>query len=282
MTGIFASRKEVAIYDSLKAKYGEVYNKDTLEINKQILADYGKMDEATKKLVDNAKELLAKQKEAHEEFLSYIQDMVGTMGSDISNILVNAFRSRDIKMAMDDLKGYLTQTIEGVLQKEVFGLVFGDAFDSLQAQLNAIKNEDGQIVGKIDEPISSFFHNIEDGMTEYADLMNQLQEKYKRYGYDIFTDDMEAQQEALQGAISGMTEETAGKINGNFMGLKLTAMEVSDKVSSINNLFDEANRIARASLDALNAIAENTSFCQRLERLSADIADIKNNGLICR
>lgn len=282
VTGIFASRKEVAIYDSLKAKYGEVYNKDTLEINKQILADYGKMDEATKKLVDNAKELLAKQKEAHEEFLSYIQDMVGTMGSDISNILVNAFRSRDIKMAMDDLKGYLTQTIEGVLQEEVFGLVFGDAFDSLQAQLKAIKNEDGQIVGKIDEPISSFIHNIEDGMAEYADLMNQLQEKYKRYGYDIFTDDMEAQQEALQGAISGMTEETAGKINGNFMGLKLTAMEVSDKVSSINNLFDEANRIARASLDALNAIAENTSFCQRLERLSADIADIKNNGLICR
>ena len=282
ITGIFASRKEVAIYDSLKAKYGEVYNKDTLEINKQILADYGKMDEATKKLVDNAKELLAKQKEAHEEFLSYIQDMVGTMGSDISNILVNAFRSRDIKMAMDDLKGYLTQTIEGVLQEEVFGLVFGDAFDSLKAQLENIKNSEGQIVGKIDEPISSFFHNIEDGMAEYADLMNQIQEKYKRYGYDIFTDDMEAQQEALQGAISGMTEETAGKINGNFMGLKLTAMEVSDKVSSINNLFDEANRIARASLDALNAIAENTSFCQRLERLSADIADIKNNGLICR
>jgi hypothetical protein len=282
VTGIFASRKEVAIYDSLKAKYGEVYNKETLEINKQILADYGKMDEATKKLVDNAKELLAKQKEAHEEFLSYIQDMVGTMGSDISNILVNAFRSRDIKTAMDDLKGYLTQTIEGVLQKEVFGLVFGDAFDSLKAQLNAIKNEDGQIVGKIDEPISSFIHNIEDGMAEYADLMNQLQEKYKRYGYDIFTDDMEAQQEAMQGAISGMTEETAGKINGNFMGLKLTAMEVSDKVSAINNLFDEANRIARASLDALNAIAENTAFCQRLERLSADIADIKNNGLICR
>lgn len=282
VTGLFASRERVAIYDSLKAKYGEVYNKDTLEINKQILADYGKMDEATKKLVDNAKELLAKQKEAHEEFLSYIQDMVGTMGSDISNILVNAFRSRDIKMAMDDLKGYLTQTIEGVLQEEVFGLVFRDAFDNLEAQLKNIKNEDGQIVGKIDEPISSFIHNIEDGMAEYADLMNQLQEKYKRYGYDIFTDDMEAQQEALQGAISGMTEETAGKINGNFMGLKLTAMEISDKVSSINNLFDEANRIARASLDALNAIAENTSFCQRLERLSADIADIKNNGLICR
>lgn len=282
IAGIFAGRKEVAVYDKLMNNYGEIYNKETLEINKQILADYGKMDEATKKLVDNAKELLAKQKEAHEEFLSYIQDMVGTMGSDISNILVNAFRSRDIKMAMDDLKGYLTQTIEGVLQEEVFGLVFGDAFDSLQAQLKAIKNEDGQIVGKIDEPISSFIHNIEDGMAEYADLMNQLQEKYKRYGYDIFTDDMEAQQEALQGAISGMTEETAGKINGNFMGLKLTAMEVSDKVSSINNLFDEANRIARASLDALNAIAENTSFCQRLERLSADIADIKNNGLICR
>lgn len=281
IAGIFAGRKEVAVYDKLRNNYGEIYNKETLEINKQILADYGKMDEATKKLVDNAKELLAKQKEAHEEFLSYIQDMVGTMGSDISNILVNAFRSRDIKMAMDDLKGYLTQTIEGVLQEEVFGLVFGDAFDSLQAQLKAIKNEDGQIVGKIDEPLAPFFHAIEDGMAEYADIMNALQTKYKGYGLDIFGN-IEEQQQALQGTISGMTEETAGKINGNFMGLKLTAMEVSDKVSSINNLFDEANRIARASLDALNAIAENTSFCQRLERLSADIADIKNNGLICR
>lgn len=281
IAGIIAGRKEVAVYDSLKNKYGEVYDKDTLEINKQILADYGKMDEATKKLVDNAKELLSVQKDAHEEFLSYIQDMVGQMGDEISDILVQAFRSKDIKTAMDDLKGYLAQTIEVVLQKEVFGVVFGDAFDSLQAQLTNIRNSEGQIVGKIDEPLAPFFHAIEDGMAEYADIMNALQTKYKGYGLDIFGN-IEEQQQALQGTIAGMSEETAGKINGNFLGLKLTAMEISDKVSDINTMFDEANRIARTSLDALNQIVENTSFCQRLERLSADIADIKNNGLICR
>lgn len=281
IAGIIAGRKEVAVYDFLKNKYGEVYDKDTLEINKQILADYSKMDDATKKLVDNAKELLAVQKEAHEEFLSYIQDMVGTMGSDISNILVQAFRSKDIKTAMDDLKGYLTQTIEGVLQEEVFGIVFGDAFDSLEAQLKNIRNSEGQIVGKIDEPLAPFFHAIEDGMAEYADIMNALQTKYKGYGLDIFGN-IEEQQQALQGAISGMSEETAGKINGNFLGLKLTAMEISDRVSAINTMFDDANRIARTSLDALNQIAENTAFCQRLDRLASDVADIRSNGLICR
>jgi len=281
ITGIFAGRKEVAVYDSLKAKYGEVYDKDTLEINKQILADYSKMDDATKKLVDNAKELLAVQKEAHEEFLSYIQDMVGQMGDEISDILVQAFRSKDIKTAMDDLKGYLAQTIEVVLQKEVFGVVFGDAFDSLEAQLKNIKNSEGQIVGKIDEPLAPFFHAIEDGMAEYADIMNALQSKYKGYGLDIFGN-IEEQQQALQGTIAGMTEETAGKINGNFLGLKLTAMEIADRVSAINTMFDEANRIARTSLDALNQIVENTSFCQRLDRLASDVADIKSNGLICR
>lgn len=278
LVGLFAGREKVEVYDSLRNKYGNLYDEETLELNKQILADYDKMDDATKRLIDNAQELLAKQKEAHEEYLSYIQDLVGTMGDDISNQLADAFRSGNIFSALDDVKSYLTGILESLFQKEIYAAVFGDSFDGLQAQLNRIRGVDGQISGRIDEIIAPFLNNIDRGLVDYDMIMKQIQERYRKMGYDLFSNE-EIGQEALQGAISGMTEETAGKINGNFMGLKLTAMEIADRVSEIGSIMDESNRLAMKSASCLQVIADNTAPCRDMAR---DLAEIKNNGILVR
>lgn len=263
ITGIFAGRKEVAVYDSLKNKYGNIYDVETLEINKQILADYGKMDDATKRLVDNAKELLEVQKEARQEYEDYIVVLTGELGAEWSQTLLDAFRNKELFSAVDDFHDYLGQQIGQILHQQAYAAVFGNLFDSLQRQLTSIYNENGERVGSLDEALAGFDSRLEGRIGEYGALMKKFEEKLKGYGFsDIFGLPDNFQQEALRGTIAGMTEDTAGKINGNFMGLKLSAMEANSHLKAIKEQsvshFAEVNTIMRGSLNALQAIAENT------------------------
>ena len=58
-----ASKKTVDVFDTLKNKYGSILdpkNLDTFELNPEIIKDYAKLDDATKKIVDNWKEIKEK------------------------------------------------------------------------------------------------------------------------------------------------------------------------------------------------------------------------------
>lgn len=286
LAGLFAGRKEVAVYNSLQNQYGELYNKETLEINKQILADYDKMDEKTKKLIDDTKELLEAQKESLEEFKSYVIELTGDVSGGLSDSLVEAFSNNELYTAVDKFKEYMQTQIEGIIQSRVFSSVFGDMMDSLSKQLESgIISSEGAINGNIEEKLAEFPYRISELMGTYDYLMKSYQDIFKKGGYDLFKAQKEATQEALQGTISSMSEDTATKLNGNFMGLKLSAMEINQNVGTMRNLASEANEIMRSSLATMNRIAENTAFCQKLERLDEladDLSDMKRNGILVR
>lgn len=284
-SSLFAAREKVPEYESIEKKYGQIYDPETLEINKQILADYDKMDDATKRLVDNFKEVLEVSKKAHENYLEYIKEMTGEMGEDIRDILYDAFRNEQIFASIDNVRNYIGDVIGDMFQKEIFAAVFGEAFSGLQEQFKRMRNpETGIVDGRIDEVIAPFFNIIDKGLVDYDMMMKKAQERYSKMGYDIFRSDSEQDgQRALQGAISGMTEETAGKINGNFMGLKMTAMEIADRVSSINDLMSENIRLAQAGTSHLKMIAENTEKSTILQSaISEKLTSIKNDGLIVK
>lgn len=286
VAGMIGGRKEVDVYDSLRNQYGELYDKNTLEINKKILADYDKMDNATKKLIDETKELLAVQKEELEAFEELMAQLAGDIGQGLSDSLVNAFTNGNTYQAVDDFKSYIQQQIESVIQQKVFASVFQPTIDSLSSQLkNGIVNADGQIVGNIEDKLGEFPARIKDLMGTYDYLMTSYQELFKKGGYDLFKAQQEATQEALQGTISSMSEDTATKLNGNFMGLKLSAMEINQNVGTMRNLATEANDMMKSSLETMNRIADNTAFCaklQRLDELADDLSDMKRNGILVR
>lgn len=286
VTGLIAAKDKVAVYDSLKNKYGYVFDTNTLDINKKILADYDLMDEKTKKLVDNAKELLEIQKQTREELNNYIIELVGQLGSESEAIMLEAFKNDRIFEAIDDIKSYVGDTMESIISKEIFGNVFGQSFKKLQDRLtNGILKVDeygvAHIVGDIPTEMTQLANMMNDNLLTYKLLMEQVQDKFKDWGYDILGND-EGSQEQLKGAISGMTEETASRINGNFFGLKLTAMEVSDKMSAVKTMVGEVTGIAHSSLGVLREIAENTLACKRIEGIANDIAYIKANGVNVR
>lgn len=286
IAGLIGGRKEVAVYDSLKNKYGEIYDRETFEINKKILADYDKMDDSTKKLIDDTKELLKVQKEELEAFENLIAELTGEIGQGLSDSLVNAFSNGNTYQAVDDFKSYIQQQIESIIQQKVFASVFQPTIDSLSSQLkNGIVNADGQIIGNIEDKLGEFPARIKDLMGTYDYLMKSYQDLFKKGGYDLFKAQQEAMQEALQGTISSMSEDTATKLNGNFMGLKLSAMEINKNVGTMRNLATEANEMMKSSLATMNRIADNTAFCaklQRLDELADDLGDMKRNGILVR
>lgn len=282
IAGIFAGRKEVAVYDSLRNKYGNLYDMETLEINKQILADYDKMDDATKRLIDNAKELLEVQKDARQEYQDYISELVGQMGTEIRDVLYNAFKDKKIFDAIDGIKEYTAETMGNILQQKAFDSVFGNLMDGMDREMKNIYDENGQLRGDLAEIMASYVSLFDKGIIDYNNLMEQIQEKFKGYGIDPFQGGTDTQ-EALQGAISGMSEETAGKINGNFMGLKLATLDVSDKVGDIRNLLGDHSRLVNRANESLTEIAENTRINAELVAQIRDFTrKVERDGVMVR
>lgn len=284
VAGMIGGRKEVDVYDSLKNKYGKLYDKETLEINKQILADYDKMDDATKRLIDHTKELLESQKESMEEFEGYLAEMTGDVSSALANSLVDAFSDGNIYKAVDSFHDYVKQQIESIVSANVFNAVFGDVVDNLSETLKKT-GDDMEYYTDISSTLASFSSQVGGLLGQYDTLMSAYQDAFAQGGYDLFRSQADVVQDALSGTIASMSEDTASKLNGNFMGLKLSAMEINQNVGTIRSLASEANELMARSLSAMNRIADNTAFCERLVRLDEladDISDIRRNGVNVR
>lgn len=281
LIGLFATKEKVAVYDTLSSKYGQIYDRETLEINKQILADYDKMDDATKKLIDNAKELLEAQKQAYEEMEGVIAEMTGDLAKSYSDALVNAFSNGDVYTAVDDLHDYVENTLESLISSTIFNNIFADKINDLSDRLI----QDAKEGSDFNYTLMLYSTELKQGLSTYDKAMKAMQDALKDSGFYLFQaeDNVAQTQEALKNTIaSQMTEDTATQLNGNFNGLKISAVEISSKMTEANRITSNIQSIVERSLQAINRIADNTEYNRNLERLTQladDIRDIKNEGL---
>ena len=276
LTGLFAGKQKIAVYDSLKNVYGEIYDEETMEINEKILADYDKLDDATKQMVDNLQEILDKQKEVKEQWEETIKDMTDDVYDNLKTALEDAFTNKDVFSAMDDIKDYLKKQFESVISDKVFDAVYGDMLDALSAKLTDMDNPISSSFSIMEE-VAGLVASMPERMTAYEQAMESLEDAAKRYNLgDMFSEET---QNALSGSISSMSEDTASKINANFMGLKLTAMEINSQMDKVATLTSSTNTILNHSLTVQQEIAQNTSYCRNLEAIQSDIRAMKRDGV---
>lgn len=282
ITGIFKNREMVDVFDNLKSKFGEVFDPDTLEINKEILASYDQLDDRTKKLVDNYKELKEKMDEASEEFKQFAAEMFGDIGNALADSLLKAFRNDDLYQSVHDFHDYVKQQMETLISSKIYNAVFGRIFDNLDKELDDLKEafNRGEDVD-LTSLMADLPYQTEQLVSTYGALMKRVQEA-SRGTWDFFQPD-EVSQEALKGSIASMSEDTASKLNGNFMGLKLSAMEINTKMSNVRSLMEENQSIMGRSLSALHQIADNTAHLLRIDESIADMRnEMINNGVRVR
>lgn len=244
------SRKTVPVFENLKKKYGEVFDANG-ELNQAVLADYDKMDDATKKLIDNWEEIKAKQEEAQEQMRENFRDLAGDLGSSLSDALVEAFRNGDLYSAIDKFDAKMNDVISNIVSQLIFSAIFGQMFNDLEARFNESFGENGD--QNLVDDLTDFGSNYKDGLAAYNEAMKLANEEMKRSGLDGFTG-AGGNKTGLSGAIQNVSEETASIISGQLNAIRINQIESVD--------------VMRNQLMELSKISSNTSYNSNLVRLN--------------
>lgn len=276
ITGLFAGKQKIPIYKKLTEEYGELFNEKTMELNEKMLADYDKMDDKTKKLLDNAKEIVEKAKEAKEEYEDTVAEMTDDIYKNMSDALVKAFTSGDVYGAVEDFRKFLSKSIGNIMSNAIFDAYYGKRIKQLSDAITNSETTDSKVIS---DQIAETLSYVDDParLNSFRASMQDMQRQFE--DFDLWMADEADSQEALKGTIAGMSEETAGKINGNFMGLKLTAMEINTSVASITASIETSRRVMDQSLTVQREIADNTNYCRNLEAIRGDIAAMRRDGV---
>lgn len=135
VTGALTTRTE-PVFESLLSHYGNLVDAD-FNLNQQILDDYDKLDETTRSIVDNWQAIREKAMQSQQEMRDNLSAVVGDMADTIRDKLVEAWRSRDIYKAIDDIGDYAGGVIEDLIEQGVFASIFGNVFKNLQTGMEA-------------------------------------------------------------------------------------------------------------------------------------------------
>ena len=213
IVGLVGGMKEVPVYENLLTKYGSIIDKNNKEnpfaLNPQILADYAKLDDATKQLVDNWKDIEEAANNALSELRDNFKELCGDIGDQLRNTLVEAFRNRDIYAAVDEFHDYMGGVIEDILEQLVFAATMQPLFDQLQKNM-----EDSFLPGgdqDITDDLAKFANALPGNLEAFAAAMEQARAGMEQYGFNLWRA-ADSTTDGLSAGIKSITEDTANLI----------------------------------------------------------------------
>lgn len=267
--------KTVPVFESLADTYGSILKEgtDSFELNPQILADYDKLDDATKQIIDNWEQIRDKAKEAEENMRESLSAMVGDMGNQLSNMLIEAFKDGNVYAAIDDFNAYVTDMIGNITQQLIFAAIFEKQFEDLQKSMEASFGEGGDM--DITDDIAQFAERVPGMLDDYENAMRQAQKKWESLGYNAFSPETSSTSK-MGSSIQGVTENTAGLLASYVNAMRADVLmqrqllaqhlpiiscampTIMDHLAQIQantaNINDEALRIARSNEEILYMI----------------------------
>lgn len=202
--------KTVPVFESIVDKYGTILDNSSDELfalNPQILADYQKLDDETKKIVDNWEEIRKAAIQAEEEMTANFAELSGTLGDDLRNELVNAFRNNDLESAIDAFHGKVTGVIEDIVSKIVFSSIFEETFNNLAADMKKSFALGGD--QDITDDIIAMSEKLPGLLDLWAQAMETARVQFSQKGFNLWERNGSTQD--LGNSIrSSMTEEQGG------------------------------------------------------------------------
>lgn len=267
----FASTKVVPVFESLAEHYGELFDSETYELNPQLLADYDKLDEDTKQIVDHWDEIKEKAEEARNELKENLSDFAGDLGRQLEDTLVNAWKNRRLYSAVDDYKKYVGQQIASILEQKAFSAVFEGLFNDLGKKMEDSflgPDADGNITDELDELSKTFPQYLE----AYNQLMDSMNAQMEAMGYDGLRERQENADASSQ-SYQQISETTGSAIQGGVTALRISSEVRNQTLSLIGANIEEmlrsqlnstrfAEDIRNIQVDsflALQAIRDNTA-----------------------
>jgi uncharacterized protein YcfJ len=239
IAGLFGGKKKKTVWTTLANKYGNIIEEgsETYELNKQILADYDKMDDPTKKLIDNWDEIRQKALDAEEQMKENFSEFVGSMGDDIVDEITSAFRDGDIYQAMDDMHDYMEQIMEDILSRQVVSAIFTPMFDELQQRMqDSYKINNGAYDESIIDDLMDFANQIPSGLQLAFEALKAVQDEMGQMGYHLW--DSEGTSELTNG-IKSITETTANLLASYVNAIRADVSLNTTQIQDIRNALVE-------------------------------------------
>ena len=254
--GSKATTKTVPVFESLKDHYGELFDSETYKLNPKILADYGKMDDETKKIIDNWEEIRDKMVEADQQIEETLKNIAGTIGDDLYNALINAFSNNDLKSALNEFESSVNKILSDLAAKAMFNAIFSETLKNGEERMKRSLNPEGD--QNLIDDIDWLGDELEKGMPVFLKGLDGLKDMLK--GFDRELELGGTSKDGLSAGIKGVTEDTAGILSSYINSMREDGAKTTEAVLRyVNYLAPEMSAITNAQLTALRMIASNTA-----------------------
>lgn len=263
--GLFGGKKKVAVYENLLDKYGSLLDESEgagpFDLNPKIIADYKKLDDATKQIVDNWDEIKKKAEEAEEQMRQNFSDLAGDIGDQLSDALVDAFRNGDLYSAVDDFHGKMTSTIEDIVSQLVFSAVFKNLFNELEKRFNDSFKAGGD--QSITDDLIWFDKIYKGNLDKYKEAMDQAKAELEGQGYDAWSSDTRT---GTSKGIANASQDSVDELNGRATAIQGYTYNIQENTEALV-------RHSASMLEHLSGIRDNTARLEAIEKIARDIRD---------
>lgn len=268
------STKTEAVFQSLSKKYGDLWN-ENMELNPRLIADYEKLDDETKKVVDNWDEIKKKAEEAEEQMRENFSDLAGSLGDELSNALVTAFRNRDLTSAIDSFHSNVTKVIEDILQQMVFSATFGKVFDDLQKEFENSFAANGD--QDLTDDIVRFDEAWQKNMDTYSEGMAQLQESFEKMGYSLWNGEDDASRGASTISVSQESFDVVTGMITNMMSHTYSISIDTHALTIVSN--DIKNELSAIHSDTASIDVKMSALIDKSEKTRQLVEQITDRGV---
>lgn len=232
-------------------------------------------DEGTKKLLDLAKSQVEEVKKAVDDIKQSFSDIVGDLGTSLSDLLVDAFTNGNVYGAIDAFHNKIGDVISDIVEQMVFAATLKPFLKKAEVafmasygmkpdgspldNLNALKPDGTPIVDNtIIDDLDTLGKDIAGGIGAYEKALREADEKLKGMGYKGITGS--GTSSSLGGSIQAaqMTENTANLISSYINAIRADGARRTMFVEKLVPVIGGINDTMANGLTHLAAINANT------------------------
>lgn len=273
-TGLFGWGKGKDTYSTILSQYPKLidaHGKFNISLAESILKTR-KMDDESKAALQNLIDLAKQQEEAWKEIRGYLTDIFGELGNTITNALVDAFRSgTDAGKAMAESVGKMLEKLGADM---IYSAVLQKYFLKAQKEMEKYATDEHLSEEERFAAYARILDELTAGVSadsgKAASLLEQLKRMAAERGINIFGGG--AEQQGRAGSLETMTQAQGTKLEG-----LMTSAQIH--LASLDIKFEDVAKQMTHATTHLAKIEKNTAYCQRLEGIATDIAELKRNGI---
>lgn len=273
-TGLFGWGKGKDTYSTILSQYPKLidaHGKFNISLAESILKTR-KMNDESKAALQNLIDLAKQQEEAWKEIRGYLTDIFGELGNTITNALVDAFRSgTDAGKAMAESVGKMLEKMGADM---IYSAVLQKYFLKAQKEMEKYATDEHLSEEERFAAYARILDELTAGVSADSGKAASLLEQFKRMaterGINIFG--AGAEQQGRAGSLETMTQAQGTKLEG-----LMTSAQIH--LASLDVKFEDVAKQMTHATTHLAKIEKNTAYCQRLEGIATDIAELKRNGI---